>query len=219
MEPPIGFERPAIEAMAEPKKRKFSTAWASSALTEEIALPTLRTSSSASSLRLATIASASAWRRRERSFGGVFAQGPSSATRATSTARSTSASEAVATVARGRPVAGSVRSRVSAASTDSPPIQRPYSWVAVATPGRYRLWCRMADVPIQAARIPDRDRLLSELQKAGLDARPVREVEIEVRAGETDDVYARVEGMIISLGAPFVPVKHEGVIYVRPPLS
>ncbi len=77
----------------------------------------------------------------------------------------------------------------------------------------------MADVPIQAARIPDRDRLLSELQEAGLDARPVREVEIEVRAGETDDVYARVEGMIISLGAPFVPVKHEGVIYVRPPLS
>jgi hypothetical protein len=25
--------------------------------------------------------------------------------------------------------------------------------------------------------------------------------------------------MIMSLGAPFVPVKHEGVIYVRPPLS
>ena len=77
----------------------------------------------------------------------------------------------------------------------------------------------MADVPIQAARIPDRDRLLGELREAGLDAQPIGEVEIEVRAGDTDDVYGHVEGMIMSLGAPFVPVKHEGVIYVRPPLS
>ena len=73
-------------------------------------------------------------------------------------------------------------------------------------------------VDITAARIPDRDRLLQELQDAGLDAKPVGEVEIEVRAGE-DDVYERVEGMIMSLGAPFVPIKHEGVIYVRPPIS
>ena len=77
----------------------------------------------------------------------------------------------------------------------------------------------MADVPIQAARIPDRDRLLGELQEAGLDARAIGEVEIEVRAGNTDEVLGQVEGMIMSLGAPFVPVKHEGVIYVRPPLS
>jgi hypothetical protein len=77
----------------------------------------------------------------------------------------------------------------------------------------------VADVPIQAARIPDRDRLLGELQEAGLDARPIGEVEIEVRAGNTDQVLGQVEGMIMSLGAPFVPVKHEGVIYVRPPLS
>jgi hypothetical protein len=77
----------------------------------------------------------------------------------------------------------------------------------------------VADVPIQAARIPDRDRLLKELQDAGLDAKPVGEVEIEVLAGEEDEVLGRVEGMIMSLGAPFVPVKHDGVIYVRPPLS
>ena len=77
----------------------------------------------------------------------------------------------------------------------------------------------MSDVPIQAARIPDRDRLLKELQDAGLDAKPIGEVEIEVRAGEEDHVMAQVEVMIMSLGAPFVPVKHEGVIYVRPPLS
>lgn len=73
-------------------------------------------------------------------------------------------------------------------------------------------------VDIEAARIPDRDRLLEELQQAGLDAQPVGEVEIEVRAGE-DAVYEQVEGMIMSLGAPFVPIKHEGVIYVRPPVG
>lgn len=73
-------------------------------------------------------------------------------------------------------------------------------------------------VDIEAARIPDRDRLLQELQEAGLDARPVGEVEIEVRA-EEGEVYEQVEGMIMSLGAPFVPIKHEGVIYVRPPVG
>ena len=77
----------------------------------------------------------------------------------------------------------------------------------------------MADVPIQAARIPDRDRLLQELRDAGLDANPVDEVEIEVRSEDSDQVLEQVEGMIMSLGAPFVPVKHEGVIYVRPPTS
>ena len=71
---------------------------------------------------------------------------------------------------------------------------------------------------VEAARIPDRDRLLEELRAAGLDAKPVDEVGIEVHAGD-DELLAEVEGMIESLGAPFVPMKHEGVIYVRPPLS
>ena len=74
-------------------------------------------------------------------------------------------------------------------------------------------------IPIQAARIPDRDRLLSELRDAGLEGKPVGEVEIEVESGDDDEVYSRVEGMIMSLGAPFVPIKHEGRIYVRPPIS
>ena len=74
-------------------------------------------------------------------------------------------------------------------------------------------------IPVQAARIPDRDRLLRELREAGLDAKPVGEIEIAVQAGDTQDVYSRVEDMIMSLGAPFVPIEHEGVIYVRPPLS
>jgi hypothetical protein len=74
-------------------------------------------------------------------------------------------------------------------------------------------------IPVQAARIPDRDRLLRELREAGLEAKPIGEIEIEVQTGDTQDVYSRVEDMIMSLGAPFVPIEHEGVIYVRPPLS
>jgi hypothetical protein len=79
-------------------------------------------------------------------------------------------------------------------------------------------------IPVQAARIPDRDRLLQELREAGLEARPIGEIEIEVSSEEdadaaSRDVYALVEHMIMSIGAPFVPIKHEGVIYIRPPLS
>jgi hypothetical protein len=72
---------------------------------------------------------------------------------------------------------------------------------------------------VEAARIPDRDRLLRELREAGLDAKRVDEIEIEVTAGDDDEVFAHVERMILSIGAPFVPIKHEGVIYIRPPLS
>jgi hypothetical protein len=78
-------------------------------------------------------------------------------------------------------------------------------------------------IPVQAARIPDRDRLLKELREAGLEARPIGEIEIEVSTDDLEsderDVYALVERMIMSIGAPFVPIKHEGVIYIRPPTS
>jgi hypothetical protein len=37
---------------------------------------------------------------------------------------------------------------------------------------------------VEAARIPDRDRLIQELREAGLDARPVGELEIEVHVGD-----------------------------------
>ena len=78
-------------------------------------------------------------------------------------------------------------------------------------------------IPVQAARIPDRDRLLQELREEGLDARPVGEIEIEVSTQDAEadeaDVYALVERMIMSVGAPFVPIKHDGTIYIRPPLS
>ena len=80
------------------------------------------------------------------------------------------------------------------------------------------------NVQVEAARTPDRDRLLQELLAAGLDARAVDEVCIEVPYGDDarqacDDLYAHAESVIMSLGAPFVPIKHEGVIYIRPPVS
>jgi hypothetical protein len=79
-------------------------------------------------------------------------------------------------------------------------------------------------VQVKAARIPDRDRLLKELRESGLDARPVGEILIEVPVGSdaeeaADEVLAHAESVIMSIGAPFVPVKHEGTIYIRPPLS
>ena len=79
-------------------------------------------------------------------------------------------------------------------------------------------------VHVEAARIPDRDRLLNELRLAGLDARPVDEIGIEVplEAGAdeaADQVVAHAESVIMRTGSSFVPIKHEGTIYIRPPLS
>ena len=80
------------------------------------------------------------------------------------------------------------------------------------------------NVQVEAARIPDRDRLLQELREAGLDARPVDEVGIMVPVeGQPDDMveklFAHAESVIMSIGAPFVPIKHEGTIYIRPPVG
>jgi hypothetical protein len=79
-------------------------------------------------------------------------------------------------------------------------------------------------VHLEAARIPDRDRLLAELREAGLEARPVDEVCIEVPCGDDadvacDELMSHAESLITSIGAPFVPIKHDGVIYIRPPVS
>jgi hypothetical protein len=79
-------------------------------------------------------------------------------------------------------------------------------------------------VQVEAARIPDRDRLLQELRDAGIEAHPVEEVCIEVPCGDDtdgacDELLGHAETVIMSIGAPFVPMKHDGVIYIRPPLS
>jgi len=75
-------------------------------------------------------------------------------------------------------------------------------------------------VRVQAARIPDRDRLLAALQEEGLDAKAEDEVGIVVPVGEGgSELFHQVEGVVFSVGAPFVPVQHEGVIYIRPPVG
>jgi hypothetical protein len=77
----------------------------------------------------------------------------------------------------------------------------------------------MADsIQVEAARIPDRDRVLKELLAHGIDARPVGEVEIEVLAGtDSDELVRHIETVVFQIGEPFVPVKKDGTIYLRPP--
>ena len=75
-------------------------------------------------------------------------------------------------------------------------------------------------VRVEAARIPDRDRLLEALQDEGVDAEPEDEVGIVVPVGEgSGELFHQVEGVVLSVGAPFVPIQHEGVIYIRPPVG
>jgi hypothetical protein len=79
-------------------------------------------------------------------------------------------------------------------------------------------------IQVEAARIPDRDRLLRELKEHGLDARAVDEVGIEVRSEDDEqaissEVFSEVERVVMSIGASFVPTKHQDVIYIRPPVG
>jgi hypothetical protein len=75
-------------------------------------------------------------------------------------------------------------------------------------------------VRVEAARIPDRDRLLEALRDEGLDAEREDEVGIVVPVGQSDgELFHQVEGVVFSVGAPFVPIEHEDVIYVRPPVG
>ena len=75
-------------------------------------------------------------------------------------------------------------------------------------------------VRVEAARIPDRDRLLEALREEGLDAEPKDEVGIAVPVGEGgSELFHQVECVVFSVGAPFVPIEHEGTIYIRPPVG
>ena len=78
----------------------------------------------------------------------------------------------------------------------------------------------MASIQVEAARIPDRDKLLALLREHGLPAEPENEVGIVVRNQDGDgEVFSTVEELIMQIGAPFVPIKHEDVIYIRPPVG
>ena len=81
----------------------------------------------------------------------------------------------------------------------------------------------MSTVDVAAARIPDRDRLLEMLREHGLEARAHGELGIEVECADDDtacdELLSEVEGLVMDLGATMIPLKHEGVIYLRPPVS
>ena len=75
-------------------------------------------------------------------------------------------------------------------------------------------------VRVEAARIPDRDRLLEALREEGLQAEPEGEIGIVVPVDQGgSELVHQVEGVVFSVGAPFVPIEHEGVIYIRPPVG
>ena len=78
-------------------------------------------------------------------------------------------------------------------------------------------------IDLHAARIPDRDKLVELLREHGVDAEPHGELDIEVQCGDDDsacdELLAEVEGLVMDLGATMIPIKHEGVIYLRPPTS
>jgi len=81
----------------------------------------------------------------------------------------------------------------------------------------------MSTVDVEAARIPDRDQLLGLLRGHGLDAQPYDELGIKVECHDGDDacdeLLSEVEGLVMDLGAVMIPIKHDGVIYLRPPVS
>jgi len=75
-------------------------------------------------------------------------------------------------------------------------------------------------VRVEAARIPDRDRLLEALREQGLQAEPEGEIGIVVPVDQGgSELVHQVEGVVFSVGAPFVPIEHEGVIYIQPPVG
>jgi hypothetical protein len=95
-------------------------------------------------------------------------------------------------------------------------------WLGIGSEQVNREENGMASIEVEAARIPDRDRMVELLRGHGIDAQPHDEVGIAVNcAGDNgyDEVYEEVESLIFDLGATMVPQKHEGVIYIRPPVS
>ncbi len=75
-------------------------------------------------------------------------------------------------------------------------------------------------IDVHAARIPDRDKLVGLLRDSGLEAEPQDELGIVVQADDDGrGVFHEVETLIMQIGAPFVPIKHESVIYIRPPVG
>jgi hypothetical protein len=78
-------------------------------------------------------------------------------------------------------------------------------------------------IDLHAARIPDRDKLVDLLREHGLAAEPHGELDIQVPCedqGDTcDELFTHVETLVMDLGATMIPIEHDGVIYLRPPVG
>ena len=78
-------------------------------------------------------------------------------------------------------------------------------------------------IDVHAARIPDRNKMVELLRENGVDAKPHGELDIEVPCGDDatacDELLTQVESLVMDLGATMIPIKHDGVIYLRPPTS
>src|SRR5487761_1067834 len=106
------------------------------------------------------------------------------------------------------------------------PVRRSrHTWIReraerLATSMKGQVLDPMGTIQVEAARIPDRDKLLLLLREHGLEAEPENEVGIVVPNQDGDgEVFSTVEELIMNIGAPFVPIKHENVIYIRPPVG
>jgi hypothetical protein len=83
----------------------------------------------------------------------------------------------------------------------------------------------MDEVHVELPRINDRDQVLQALAQRGHEARPTEEdgwPAIEVPCGgdagsACDDLVAELETLVGELEVPLVPVRGDGVIYLRPP--
>ena len=147
--------------------------------------------------------------------------------------------------ASGSPVAGSLRSRISpdAGSTTSPPMKSPYSCPAVTAIGRnLARWSRRprrGDWTVdfgsesrrgrRRCRAPSASRPRASPTVTGCSRRCATKVSTPRRKTKSassspsakagNDLLHQVEGVVFSVGAPFVPIEHEGVIYIRPPVG
>ena len=85
----------------------------------------------------------------------------------------------------------------------------------------------MADLHVDVPRVLERDQLLAALKEHGYEARateddgwPAIEIPCGGDAGSAcDDLVAELERLVGDLDAPLIPVRGDGVVYLRPPAS
>ena len=85
----------------------------------------------------------------------------------------------------------------------------------------------MGAVHVETARFADRDRVVQALAARGHETRPIDEdglPAIEVPCGgdseaACDDLIAELESLVGELDAPLVPIRGDGVVFLRPPAN